>query len=224
MKDKARLLISLIFISPLLALSVILLQGRVFAQSPNDPLSNQTSSDSLTNQSQAKIDARNKRLEDRKTKATIQLNQAQQTAIANSCRSAQVKIKDLGQKIKDVETHRTVTYKELIARLSSLNERLPGHLNTTEYGDQLEELKSKTEVFLKTIDTYKLEISDLDLMDCAADPTAFYATLEQSRASQKDLREQSQSLNSHLKDNLQPTLSNLASQLTTTNHHGAEEN
>ena len=107
MKDHARLVISIIFLSPLIALSATTFQGIARAETES---TDQTAQ--ITAAKEKRIAERKARYKDRYTKAQLQRAQV-------GCAAAQQKVGSIKIRITAVEKARTERYAKLLERLEA---------------------------------------------------------------------------------------------------------
>lgn len=154
------------------------------------------------------------RLQERKEKLNIQLSAAQKARLQNRCKNSQGKLSSLEGRIKGIETSRAQVYEHLVDRLTKLSDKLKTKgLDTTELDAHIETLKGKIETFETDLANYKQAVADLAAMDCAEDPDAFKASLEEARTLKATLRESGQDIKEFVKGEIKTTLKAIRKQI-----------
>lgn len=206
------LIISGVFVlaATMLPLSVVV------ANTPEEPNSEVTTTTTATTTEEdekpnpAELKAR---LEARKTALKTRIDAAKQIRIKSRCKAAQGGISNIRGRIKGLETSRSHVYENLLSRLEKLNERLKANnVDTAALEMQLTELRTLIDTFNTDLAAYKLAVSDLADMDCAADPTAFQASLEEARTARAKAAESAKAVKTYLSETIKPTLKELKAQ------------
>ncbi len=205
MKDHARLVISIIFLSPLIALSATTFQGMARAE---------TASPDQQVQSEQMLAAKEKRIEERKAKYQDRFTQAQLLRTKFRCEAAQQKVGSIKTRITAVEKTRTERYSKLVERLESAGQKLKTHgVDTTEYDSLINELKTKIATTQQTFTDYISALGDTSELECGDDAEGFRASLEEARTMQQSLRKQSADIRLYLRQTIKPALSVLLQNL-----------
>jgi hypothetical protein len=213
MKTKVKLLFSVGLLTPLFGfapIAVMAQNSEEHAQAQVLQAEQETTSDDEAPVNQAELKAR---LEQRKTALKTRLTFAKQARIRNLCKASQGGISNIRGRIKGLETSRTQVYENLLDRLTKLSEKLQTHdVDTTEFDAQITELTTMIETFNTNLASYEQAVSDLADMDCAADPTAFQASLEAARTERAETAESAKTIRAFLSETVKPTLSELRQQ------------
>lgn len=154
------------------------------------------------------------RLQQRKDALKLKLTTVQQKRLQSRCKSAQGKLTSEAAKVNGIATSRTKVHANIIDHLTSLETKISAQgLDTTALKAQIATLQTKITVFTTDLALYKDAVNDLAAMDCAADPTAFKASLESARTARAKLREDGAAVHAYIKDTIKPTLATLRAQL-----------
>lgn len=185
--------------------SVLLLAGSAAALETTAPVETQTDDKAGLQQ----------RLEKRKTEFNIkQVTNVEKLRIQQKCKASQGNLSSLKGRITGIDTSRENVYRALNERLTKLAERLKtAGADTTELQTEIDALNTKIEVFKADLVTYKSAVSDLAVMDCAADPVAFKASLEAARAARTKVAADASDIKKYVNDTIKPTLKQIRTQL-----------
>lgn len=192
----------------------ILWAGVSYAEDSANTTSTPTTTEQkpLTADEQKELRAR---LDKRKAELKTKLSTAEQTKIKTKCKSTQGNLSSLSGRIKGVETSRTEVYGGLVARLSILSNRLQNqNIDNSALKANIAELQNKITVFNTDLAAYKQAVEDLKNMDCAADPTAYKASLEAARAALTKVKTDAAAIHTYVKENIKPTLQDVRSKLS----------
>jgi hypothetical protein len=217
-------------------LTPLLLFGTVAAHGADDPVSNvptgtqtaQTTTTSTNDDSQqaeqeneqeiektaADKASLQSRLDKRKAELKIKLTALEQARLKTKCKASQGNISSLRGRIKGIETSRDNVYTQLVKRLNDLSGKLKDKgLDTTQLNTEITELQTKIDTFNTDLDAYKQAVTDLAAMDCAADPTAFKASLEAARTLQTKVKDDVVAIRTYVNDTIKTTLKDIRAQL-----------
>lgn len=154
------------------------------------------------------------RLEQRKARLKTKITALEQQKIQLKCKPAQGLLRSLSGRIKGIETSRAEVYGNLLDRLTKMSTQLKaGNVGTSSLDTEITELQAKITTFNTDMASYKLTVSDLSVMDCAKDPTAFRATLELARAAHDTANKDSADIRNYVTATIKPTLVELRKQL-----------
>lgn len=207
MKDPARFIISLIFLSPVLAVSVVTFRGVSHAESIEPQQSTvQQGSTTVSDTNQDK----EKRLTDRKTKYKNKFTQFQLSRVKARCQAAQSNLSKVDSRMDKIEKARTQRYAALLQRLNRVSEAYDEEsAELTAYNQAVTELKQKITAFETTLASYTQSLGDIASMKCRDDVEGFRATLETARDGRKALVAQSADIRAYLKDSIKPLIQKL---------------
>ena len=154
------------------------------------------------------------RLKTYQAKKTEKLAEAQAKRIATKCKVAQGKITVLRARSKNIVTNRKAVYKEIGEKLNNLVSRFQASgLDTTKLETAMTDIKADLVDLNTDMDSYDTVLSDLETMDCEADPDAFSATLSSARELQAQLRDKAKSFRSLTTNELKTIITELRTQL-----------
>jgi DNA repair exonuclease SbcCD ATPase subunit len=203
-KDPARFIISVIFVSPLLALSVATFHDTAAAVTATE-----TSAQNL-------VTAREERIRQRAQKYRGQFTWNQLQRTKQRCEAAQQKLQTVSSRIETLKTARSQSYTKVTERLDSAVTTLKSlSLDTTELSAQISELKVKTSMYQESLLLYTAALGDLAQPNCANEAENFRAALQELRELRKTLADQGQDVREYLKNTIKPTLGAALSQIKT---------
>ncbi len=183
-----------------------------------DSTSSTTTQTSTTpTQTTAEKAAMQARLEQHKAELKLKLTAAEAKRLQDRCKPAQATIKTLGDKINANVPQRDSAFSELDSHLTSIIAKLKSRsVDTTTLAGEQKTLDTKLATFKTDLTAYKQEISDLQNMDCAADPTAFKSALQAARTARLKLGQELTDIQAYVKNTIKPTLVDLRKQLEAT--------
>lgn len=205
MKDRARLVMSIIFLSPFIALSVTALQGVVRAET--EPTDQQVPTEEMKAAKEKRIAERKVKYKDRYTKTQLQRTQAR-------CAAAQQKVGTIKTRIVAVEKTRSERYATLVERLESAGQKLKVYgMDTIQYDSYVNELKTKVATVQQAFTEYNTALGDASEIECSGNAESFLASLEEARTIQQLLRKQSSEIRLYLNQTIKPALSTMQQNL-----------
>jgi hypothetical protein len=152
---------------------IVLTNGSVIAETA-------TSSTSGTTQTTPM----NQRISSRKNELKLQLTTAQSQNLAKKCISAQKRVKSIAAQDASNANKRQQVYTNISARLAKVVDGLSKQgVGTAELTSLQQRFNTSANQYLIDASEYETTIDDLSVMDCAADPTGFEATLTSARQS-----------------------------------------
>lgn len=170
------------------------------------------------------IAARKDRLEKRKTELKTRLDAAKLARVKKLCKASQGNLSSISGRIKGLETSRSHVYANLVDRLTKLSGLIKDKgVDTAELDAQITQISTLIEAFNTDLAAYKLAVSDLAAMDCAADPTAFQASLEAARAARAKTADDAAAIRTYLSDTIKPTLKELRAQVENETENGGTQ-
>lgn len=197
--------------SVLMSFSVVAVLGLatpVLAQTPQSTSgSGPTIAPAPANDPKAELEAR---LQQRKATQKTQLSEAQTRNLQEKCTQAQPKIEAVGTKFTEMNTPLQTAFQSRSAQLQKVlfygqDEKIDvvGVTKTsTEYNQ-------KNQAYVAAGATFTTSINDLKLIDCKADPLAFKATLDSSRAELKTVQTMRDELMTYSKGPLLDAVKNI---------------
>lgn len=214
MKARIRLALSTGLLVPLFVVAPVLaVEGT---DNTTNPTTTQTTEQSTNNaQAAQKKQELQDRLQKRKDALKLKLTTVEQKRLQTRCKGAQGSISSVKGRISGIETSRGQVYGNLVDRLNKLAGKLDDKgANTLELKTEITELQAKVTTFNTDLATYKTAVADLADMDCAADPTAFKASLEEARADLKKVREDGLAIKTYVNETIKPTLKKIRAEIS----------
>lgn len=156
------------------------------------------------------------RIKQRVTDLNVKLNSTEERRVKDRCKNAQTAVKTLSNRVKGTETSRNEIYQNLRDRLDNLVTKLnTQNVDTAALTQQITVLEQKITTFKTDLASYKQALSDLENMDCQADPTGFKASLEAARKQRENLNNLIKDIRTYVQDTIKPTLQTIRDQLNT---------
>jgi chromosome segregation ATPase len=206
-----------IAIAGILATPVLILGVTSAQESPAQPQAQQPNGQNQNSTLQ-------QRLEERKNRRQVSLNQFEQSVLAQRCKPAQPLLKNLGDKVRSNVPQRHKAYEALNTHLTALAEKLEAkNVDTGTLKQQQAALNEKITVYKTDIANYQQALDDLVAMDCAADPVAFKASLEEARALRENLSKTITEIRTYVMETIKPTLVAIRTSLASGNTAEGEE-
>jgi len=154
------------------------------------------------------------RIEKQKTVHKIKLTNAEKLKIQNKCKAAQGLVSSVSGRVKGLETSRSQSYDNMVARLTDLSAKLKAkNADTTVLDADIVALQAKVTTFSTDLAAYKVTVGDLADMDCKTDPEGFKAALTAARAAQETVHKDAQAIRTYVKDTIKPVLSSIRAEL-----------
>ena len=165
------------------------------------------------------------RLADNKAALKTKLDAVAIKRITTKCKTAQGLVKGAETSANGISTNRTKAYAKISEAVQKLIDKLKSNgKDTTEIEAAQAVAKTKAEALSTAMTTYELTLSDLHDMDCAADPTAFQATLEKARTQREAIKVAATDLRTYISTTLKTAINKLKTQAenSTTKTGGAQ--
>lgn len=209
-----------------LALLSLTFGGVVNAQQTNDTT---TTSNEQTQTVEDKYKVQDKSAEDfkknleerikaRKEELKTNLNTAKQAKIKTKCQSSQSLINKVSEKASAAKTSRDEIYNNVTKNATKLSDRLKENgQDTTELDSSIAELNTLIENFKTDLKDMRQAAQDLSDMDCKTDPSGFYTSLEELRASRELVAQDSAAIRDYIKNTLKPLLQEIRTNIGQTN-------
>lgn len=154
------------------------------------------------------------RLKAYQEKVTEKLTEAKSKRITQRCKSAQGKITSLRARVKNIVANRKKVYQEVGEKLGSLLLKFQAAgLDTTTLETAISDIKTNLVDLNSDMESYDTLLSDLEAMDCTADPDAFSNALINAREVQSQLRDKAKNFRSFTTTELKTIISELRAQL-----------
>lgn len=187
------------------------LNGIVLAQSTgeqnNDTLMTTTQASPTPETRSKEKTTPAERTKARKEQFKIRLSAAQKQQLKGKCKAAQGKVNSVGKRADGIATSRHQVYTNITDQLNKLVEKLKAKgVDTAALEAEIATLGELVTTFKTDLATYRTAVSDLQELDCEADPEAFQAALEAARASLVLVRTDAQAIKQHVKKVIRPLL------------------
>jgi hypothetical protein len=161
------------------------------------------------------------RIEEYKTKQALKLTLAQQTVLKAKCKAGQVITKALAIKITTNDKARVKAYEEVTKVLADIIPRLKdADVDVTELTAQQTKLAELITTYNADVTTYKTSLSDMNELDCVADPVAYKAALETARAARATVAQDAAAIRTYVTETIKPALKDAKTSLTSTKTEG----
>ena len=158
-----------------------------------------------------------KRLEENKSSLKTKLDEASKKRISGKCKASQTIVKGAETSADAISTNRGKAYAKIAEKIQTLIDKVKAQgIDTTALEAANATAKQKAETLAASMATYKQTLTDLRSMDCAADPTAFQATLEKARTQREAVKTQAQDLRTYISVTLKAAISDVRKQLEPT--------
>lgn len=151
-----------------------------------------------------------KRVSDRKSKAKLQLSEAQKQIIKTRCVGAQTKLSELSANAEKHAAQSDDRTNKIVEKIDAILEKLKASGYNTE---TLENAKSlvdeKNKLLQQSYQSYISALSDAAKNDCKVDSEGFKASLEEAKTQFKELRTARADLRNTLREQLRPALQDI---------------
>jgi hypothetical protein len=116
------------------------------------------------------------------SKYKTQLDALSKVKVASSCESAQVKLKAVKTKDETATNQRQKTYTNLSEKLNSIVVNLQRQkVDATKLAEAQNKYNADINTYLDDLQNYKTALDDAITVQCAEDPTGFYASILEAR-------------------------------------------
>jgi len=147
-----------------------------------------------------------------KTQPTV----AEQIKIKANCKAAQVKGRILSTQITQKIALRSAAYVAVTVNIDNLiNDLNAANVDTTELQTESDALQKLITTYGTDLKVYQDNITDMNAVDCVADPVGFKAALEAARASQATVLKDIKAIRAYVNDTIKPTLQAIITSNTT---------
>ncbi len=164
----------------------------------------------------AQQDTLQQRVEQYKKKLQTQPTQADLNKLKLRCNVAQDRLKSVSERAKKVQEKRTASYDSINKSLQDLIVVLKAKsISTTNLEAQSKELKSKTDAFSADLKTFQQATEDASTADCAGDPLALKASLENARVAHTKLLQEVSDIRVYIKNVIKVTLKQIREDIVT---------
>jgi aconitase B len=147
-----------------------------------------------------------------KTQPTV----AEQIKIKANCKAAQVKGRILSTQITQKIALRSAAYVAVTVNIDNLiNDLNAANVDTTELQTESDALQKLITTYGTDLKVYQDNITDMNAVDCVADPVGFKAALEAARTSQATVLKDIKAIRAYVNDTIKPTLQAIITSNTT---------
>ncbi len=123
------------------------------------------------------------------------------------CSVAQTVFKNLQTKTSDVQKKRVEVYTNIATSLTDLQTALKAKsIDTAKLDAQMKDLETQTTQFKTDMEIYKQAVEDSANIDCATDPLALRAALEEARVAHAKLVVEVAAIRTTVNNTIKPTL------------------
>lgn len=155
-----------------------------------------------------------KRLDDNKAALKTKVDDATKKRITTKCKNSQVVIKGAETSANAISTNRGKAYSKIAEKIQALIDKVKAQgIDTTALEAANTVAKQKAETLSASMKTYEATLADLRAMDCAADPTAFKATLDLARTQRETVKTQAQDLRTYISTTLKDAIKAVRKQI-----------
>jgi hypothetical protein len=146
----------------------------------------------------------------------VQPTAAEQIKIKANCKAAQVKGRILSAQINQKVVLRSAAYVSVTGKIDSLITDLKAaNVDTTKLQTESDALQKLITTYGTDLKAYQENITDMNAVDCVADPVGFKAALETARASQATVLKDIKAIRAYVNDTIKPTLQAIITSNTT---------
>ncbi|HET7673583.1 MAG TPA: hypothetical protein VFK11_03675 [Candidatus Saccharimonadales bacterium] len=154
------------------------------------------------------------RIAQRKKERQVRLDQDNTERIQGQCTNAQSKLRTLNDSYTTSADKRDSVYRGIDAKLWIIIGSLKLiNKDTFKLEQQRSAYLKKVKAFENQSDQFQQAISDMEAMNCKADPEGFQALLETARLYNAQIRSSFTSIKSYLVDHISPTVNQYADEL-----------
>lgn len=155
------------------------------------------------------------RITEYKAALTIAPTTAQQATIKAKCKPAQAINKALITRVTATDKTRVQVYGDVTSILETIVPRIKeAKVDVESLTKQQAELTDIVTEYLTSVATYKTVLSDLDEVDCVADPVAFKATLEAARTARTVVNNSMVAVKQYANETIKPSLAEAKASLS----------
>ena len=194
-------------------LGVLSLPAFVYAYEGENTTDTSTKTSSETKPDNSTLE---QRIQKHKDELKAKLTTLQEDRIKLKCKASQGVVKIVGDRVNSGYPVRANAYKELQNKLTDIIAKLKAaNIDSATLEQEQATLTTMAQTVKDDVTAYKQELSDLNAMDCTADPTGFKAALETARATHDKLIKDTADLKTYVHDTIKPTLQQIRDQLKT---------
>ncbi len=154
------------------------------------------------------------RIESYKSKLGTSPSQAELNRLKLRCGVAQTVFKNLQDRTTEVQKTRDTVYTGINKDLTDLQTALKAKsVDTTKLEAQMKDLTTKTTQFKTDMTTYTQAVADSATVDCATDPLALKAALQEARLAHDKLVVEVADIRTTINNTIKPTLTQVKTDL-----------
>lgn len=216
MRKLPKILVVAGLLAPLFVAGIVLAEHSTDSGTGEPRLIAQANTQAAAPQTKTTKTTLQERIKQHKDALKTPLTAAQTNLIKTRCKAAQGVVSSVSGRIKGLETSRQEVYTNIHNRLTKLATALQNKdISANELQAEVNTLQGKVDTYKTDLDTYKQAVEDLAALDCAADPTAFKATLEAARTAQQKVAKDMQDIRTYITGTIKPTLEKIRTALET---------
>lgn len=204
--NKLRLLLSASITFSMVSLGAV---PAVFAVEATTTPSNNTQEvkEPTAEEKAKKLADMKKRLDATKASLKTKIDETTKKRVIAKCKPAQAIVKTAESNAALAKTNRSKAYTSINESVQKLVDKLKAdNKDTTEIEADIAMMQQKADAVILQLTTYEQTLSDMSLMDCAADPIAFQATLESARKQRTDILTAATEVRTYAKETLKPAI------------------
>ncbi len=149
-----------------------------------------------------------------KAKLGTSPSQSELNRLKLRCSVAQTVFKNLQTHTTDVQKNRNTVYEGISKDLTDLQAALKAKsVDITKLDAQMKELTTKTTQFKTDMETYTQAVADSGAVDCATDPLALKAALQEARTAHDKLVIEIADIRTSINNTIKPTLTQVKTDL-----------
>lgn len=169
----------------------------------------------LDSQVYAQQNTLQQRVEAYKAKLSPTPSQGELTRLKARCSVAQTVFKNLQTRTGTVQQKRVTAYDNINKSLTELQTALKAKsIDTVKLDAQIKDLDAKLTAFKTDMAAYKQAVDDSAEIDCAADPLALKASLQEARTDHEKLVIAVADIRTYITNTVKPTLTQIKADLT----------
>ncbi|MCX6729569.1 MAG: hypothetical protein NTV95_02895 [Candidatus Saccharibacteria bacterium] len=194
---RLKLILSSLIVTPLLLIPVVAHAAT-------------TTTETTTETTTTTTETTEKRIAKYKLALKTQPTAAEQIKIKANCKAAQVKGRILSAQITQKITLRSAAYVAVTGKIDGLITDLKAaNVDTTKLQTERDALQKLITTYGTDLKVYQDSITDMNAIDCVADPVGFKAALEAARTSQATVLKDIKAIKAYVKDTIKPTLEDI---------------
>ncbi len=154
------------------------------------------------------------RLEEAKKQFEDRISKAKEERVAKACKQAQIKIASVKEKAQSFQARHGEIYQKWITKLTDLSARIAAAgIDTTTLDSYIQELNALVAQNISDLESYVTGLGDVSVVDCEANPAAFYSALQTARATRALVVDDTKELLAYIRSNIKAELQSIKQQL-----------